>query len=511
MIIAWINHGRTNTASHDSTRRWFEDHVGGGSMFSASPVLALQPPADPAGTPVQTHTRDSFARLINDHLALNPDLASLAWCQHSGQLPARVTHAPDARFVIFLTEPYLRTNARGGTYGDFRGKLIMDAADPMTPHFYDCAHCAKVEGNRIVAATPTIDGLQPSMLVYSVLPGYTDLSQYLPPAPEVIGDAPMPGGVTIKDVLLENLPASSCGRCGKVAHNSRTCEKPPKAHDRIGIEIEGRWLDLRAAKATAARLGMTGCGDGSVNCSNTSDAQPWEFQTVPSTVAKALQQLVEVYPDESDQSCGMHVHMSFENLMDVSLLCTPAFFTYFKTRWTAWGDKMNIYGKANNRGEFWKRLNGDNDYCRVNANTPNGNITRMDRYHQLNFSAWSEHKTIECRLLPMFRKSSLAVSAVKELVDIVEDFLADPEACGLVTPSEDVSLPVPALTPTTKEYFFGDNDGALLTSELTLDMPDVSTLAPAAGTIRTFRGTVLAGATLASILQANGISVREAA
>lgn len=512
-IFAWLNrNGRANSASHDTTRTLFSDHVGQ-SPYNAAPMLRLRA-VEPGAPGEILYTRDSFAAACAAHWTANPNLALSTWCAHTGGLPTRVMYDPDARYVIILTEPFLRQEVGGRPYGDFRNKLVM--ADDGGPKYFDCAHCATVEMARLAADIGTLAGLQCTGSVYTVLPGYTDLSNYLPPPPEVVGEPYMPGSSTNKDVADADIPATSCGNCGRVSHNARTCTKPPKAHDRIGIEIEGRWLDLAAARSQASRLGLTGCGDGSVNHSSHSSASPYEFQTVPGTVSKAIEQLVAMYPDEADRSCGMHVHVSFESLMDVTLLCTPAFFSYFKARWTAWGDKMNIWGKGENgedpRGEFWKRLEGDNDYCQVNHNTPNGNITRMDRYHQLNFSAWSEHKTIECRLLPMFRKASLAVAAVKELVDIFEDFLANTEAHGLVSPAEDVTLPVPALTPVVKEYTVEDELlAAFVPATLNLDMADVSTLAPTAGTIRTFRGTVLAGATLSSILANNGISIREAA
>lgn len=510
MLFAWISY-RPNVATNETTRALFESQFGEG-MFSGAPIFSLRPLAGVEVSDV-TYTRDTLSAALTSHQNRHPDLNATAWCEHSGQLPPRIQHDPDTKYIVVYNQPYIAT-ARGNNraYGDYRARAIMNAADTDL-EFYSCAHCARVACEALRSDNPPVDGLTFSGQVYSVLPGYTLLDQYQPPAPEVNGDPAVPNGDTStnKDVPLDSLPASSCGHCGRPAHNARTCDKPKKAHDRIGIEIEGRWLDLRAMRNKADGLGMTGCGDGSVSGSNNTDAEPYEFQTHPGTVAKALHQLIAMYPDESDKSCGMHVHVSFESHMDVTLLCTPAFFAYFKRRWIAWGDKMNIYGKVDNRGEFWKRLNGLNDYCRENREAPRGSITRMNRYHQLNFSAWSEHKTVECRLLPMFRKASLAVSAVKELVDIFEDFLADPEGCGLVIPSEDISLPIPQLTPYVTEYHIDESDLSHLKSELSMDLGEVASLAPAAGTIRTFRGSVLAGATLQSILAANGITVREAA
>lgn len=295
------------------------------------------------------------------------------------------------------------------------------------------------------------------------------------PAGEIIGQPDNLEYETIK--VTEWATASACSNCGRLGHRQPACTNPRKAHDRVGIEIEGFWYDRREAQRRASGLGMSGYHDGS--CQEPSDdVAGWEFQTVPGSLGQALNQLHSLYPDKTNNSCGMHVHVSWSDPTDVTLFATQAFFDYFKARWTAWGTANQITpGSA-----FWRRLNGDNNFCQINRDMSDREITRMDRYHQLNFSSWGEHKTIECRLLPMFYNESLAISAVQELVSIYEDFAANANTL-LTMPAADCRVDKPprmlSKAKTTIEGAKKAQDKSVFTIEMTAIKP------PAEGMVRT--------------------------
>lgn len=279
--------------------------------------------------------------------------------------------------------------------------------------------------------------------------------------------------------ITEWATASACSNCGRLGHRQPACTNPKKAHDRVGIEIEGFWYDRREAQRRASGLGMLGYHDGS--CREPSDdVAGWEFQTVPGSLGQALNQLHALYPDKTNNSCGMHVHVSWSDPTDVTLFATQAFFDYFKTRWTAWGTANRIADGTS----FWRRLSGNNNFCRVNSShdISDREITRMDRYHQLNFSSWGEHKTIECRLLPMFYNESLAISAVQELVSIYEDFIANVNTL-MTMPAADCRVDKPprmlSKAKTTIEGAKKVQDKSVFTIEMTAIKP------PAEGMVRT--------------------------
>lgn len=234
---------------------------------------------------------------------------------------------------------------------------------------------------------------------------------------------------TVKD----NLPPTrrTCSRCGRLGHraDSERCPRTDKAHNLVGVEVEGWWRNLGAVQTVAEGRGMGGTADGSLEPDRTrgDDAtQAWEFRTAPGSVGEAISQVIAVYPDKYHRSAGMHIHVSFPHVHDVTALTSAEFYRYFVGRWEAWGAKHGV----NQDSEFWKRLRGDNQYCARNDRSESDlHYQRVDplntsRYKHLNFTSWRVHKTVECRLLPLFCDLRLAVLAIEECVSIYEDYLA---------------------------------------------------------------------------------------
>lgn len=234
----------------------------------------------------------------------------------------------------------------------------------------------------------------------------------------------------------------------------------------IGIEIEGYYRDLPAAQRLAESVtGERGTSDGSLasratcrgedadggeescdcddeDCSSCHPTCPgratcrvcgteaWEFRTHPGTLGEQLRQLHSLYPDAVSYSCGMHVHASFLDPSDVTMLAGDPFLDTFYRGMRAWGERAEIArGTA-----FWKRLENENRYCRPHRaadlwgdDVARANDTR-DRYAAVNFQAYHEQrKTVEFRLLPMFQMEQVARSAIAAIVDIVESYLAAQE------------------------------------------------------------------------------------
>lgn len=125
---------------------------------------------------------------------------------------------------------------------------------------------------------------------------------------------------------------------------------------------------------------------------------------------------------ETNKSCGLHKHFSFKSKGDYSKLMTQDFYTYFLERISSWAKSHNV------KGEFWKRLNGDNTFCHRGLNARNQLMMTTHyesaRYYHLNFGYNVDNRqTMEVRLLPAFKMSSLRKSALLELDSIIEDYL----------------------------------------------------------------------------------------
>lgn len=218
----------------------------------------------------------------------------------------------------------------------------------------------------------------------------------------------------------------TCGRCGRLGHRAPGCQRRPKAYDRLGIEVEGWWLHERwsAIRAAVNNAGGSVVRDGSLISDSSGETSPWEARSAPGALGQILALLHEVYPDKADPSAGMHIHMSFEDPLDASLLCSEQFVTYALARWSAWGTREEI----NAGSQFWERLGGSNRYTRRHQpgelESRGAFTANQDRYRWLNFASWERHSTVELRLLPLFQHERLAHSAVTEWVDIVESYLA---------------------------------------------------------------------------------------
>lgn len=337
---------------------------------------------------------------IRQYFNMHPDMSDPAfWC--SNNLECQMPYKWAGNYVA----------AVGAICGSTRGLRVV------SDQRYNCYHCA-LQASRLAVTT-----LRPFPNPQLFCEGAEIYEEYMPYT-EVIGDA-FETSATIKDVT-GTIP-NSCGNCGRIGHTSTTCAYQPKVYDKVGIEIEGRFIDRRRViRRMTDAGGPEGYSDSSVHSSpdDNSSAEPWEFQTIPGSLRKACQQLVDFYPDETDASCGMHVHVSFD-AVEITMLNSPAFFAYFKRRWEEWGARMCLARES----QFFRRLRGSNRFC-LPAGDREYRISSMDRYSQLNFSSFGEHGTVECRMLPMFKRSSLGVAAVQELLDIYETYLHDMGAHG---------------------------------------------------------------------------------
>ena len=218
----------------------------------------------------------------------------------------------------------------------------------------------------------------------------------------------------------------------------------------LGVELEGGYV--RDQKALALRYpGARAKGDGSVDVEY-DDLRPG-FQCPPGrnedyfaggreTTTPAVEDLPtllamveDLYPDAVNKSCGMHVHCSFSDDRYYRRLASTKFHAYFLGRWEAWGHANESRMLKDDSHSFWRRWRGENTYCKRNASAEKdyvGNVWRAthgggDRYCQLNYCK-SKFNTLECRMLPMFRDISLALDAIRELVDIYESWLAKPSS-----------------------------------------------------------------------------------
>ena len=82
---------------------------------------------------------------------------------------------------------------------------------------------------------------------------------------------------------------------------------------RVGVELEGAWRVVPAGTHLEA--------DGSVFRGNRPpDCQAGELPIGPMQPAAMPKFMKKYYPHKVDATCGMHIHMSFENLLHYAWL-----------------------------------------------------------------------------------------------------------------------------------------------------------------------------------------------
>lgn len=186
----------------------------------------------------------------------------------------------------------------------------------------------------------------------------------------------------------------------------------------VGVELEGGWKIAPPSKVHS---------DISVHVEDQVGDVPYqaagEVSSEPMNLEKLSEWVYKNYPDYMNSSCGLHVHVSLKSNTDYIKLMSRDFQSYFLKKMEEWGKKTGL----SDRHLFWARLLGYNNFCRK-QHRPDEQILlaqkqdRDERYTQINY-CYKMHKTIECRLFPMFKYSRVAMSAILAFIDCVESYL----------------------------------------------------------------------------------------
>jgi len=148
--------------------------------------------------------------------------------------------------------------------------------------------------------------------------------------------------------------------------------------------------------------------------------------------------LKDAYPAAMNQTCGMHLHISFTTKGFYYRAVSQSYFAAVYQHFLVWGTEHNI-----KHTEFWKRLNGENSFCRKEYR-PDRQVWSKGkgeaRYCGINY-CYSRYKTIEIRLLPMFKDWNLAALAINDFIAFTNKFLASSK---LQTIHEEINEQIPA-------------------------------------------------------------------
>lgn len=187
----------------------------------------------------------------------------------------------------------------------------------------------------------------------------------------------------------------------------------------VGVELEGGWSKVPPAISEWRYLGE----DGSINHINEDKFHIGELRSRPMSPSLISKWIRANLPQESNDSCGLHVHMSMSD-NHYSALMREDFHKSLVSFFTKWGKEMRVPKDH----PFWDRLEGGNDYCMKEFSDPDLQAEVNDhddcRYYQINFCR-KLHGTVEFRFLPMWsiNDARFACSAVTELIELVRSYI----------------------------------------------------------------------------------------
>jgi hypothetical protein len=198
---------------------------------------------------------------------------------------------------------------------------------------------------------------------------------------------------------------------------------------KAGVEVEGGWIGVPAGERMVV--------DASVFRPATKEdeliAEKLKLSTIGELTSPALCPasvkgwLKRCYPDMSNQTCGLHVHMSFKNLRDYVRLMVPEYQLTIVAYLKKWA---NEEGLADNN-PIWDRLSGKSEYCSLNffptqqirdRRKDYDHFREGNRYTAIAYR-WGTHRTVECRVLPMMQDAAQAWRAIERVFDITNAFL----------------------------------------------------------------------------------------
>lgn len=184
-----------------------------------------------------------------------------------------------------------------------------------------------------------------------------------------------------------------------------------------GVEMEGGWDERMPSIDSRFEMGSDGSIDEGLA------EYIGELRTKPLKPQALLAAVPVFYPEHVNSTCGLHLHMSFRSAASYAALCDDEFWPGLKAELKEWGTR---YGVKN--ANFWSRLDGGNTYCNNDTDAVARSRMTVDtrrassRYAPVNY-CWSMHKTVEVRVLPMFKQSETAVAALATVMNFTEKWV----------------------------------------------------------------------------------------
>jgi hypothetical protein len=212
----------------------------------------------------------------------------------------------------------------------------------------------------------------------------------------------------------------------------RWMEKAKNRIKAIGIEVEGGWDSPTAAKAimrdgsvvfpqvNTNRYGEPVAGSGYPRYIG-------EIASPILTVGEGPEWMKKWYPKYVNETCGLHVHMSFSTMRYYHLLLCPQYTDAMFDQLAKWA----LDEELPKSHPMWTRLSGTHKHCvktfrgdeqvkqtrKIWMNTPGA-----CRYTAINYPQ-RQHATVECRLLAMMDTHQQGWRGIQRVLATTNAFL----------------------------------------------------------------------------------------
>lgn len=192
----------------------------------------------------------------------------------------------------------------------------------------------------------------------------------------------------------------------------------------IGIEVEGVWK--------VAPKGSRIVHDGSVKgfpALGLPEENFGEIASPPILPIQATSWILKNYPNFLNETCGLHMHMSFKEARNYMRLMVEDYQDTVLHYLEKWGKEEKIPDNHH----FWSRLRGESEYCQkkfwpdkqvIQQRKDYDRTREGHRYTMINYCHGLRGMgTVEIRVLPMFDTPQQSARAIRLLVDVTNGSL----------------------------------------------------------------------------------------
>lgn len=192
---------------------------------------------------------------------------------------------------------------------------------------------------------------------------------------------------------------------------------------RVGVELEGGWVKLPPNVGALEHDGSVfKCPVKGVQIPPIAGMPVGELASEPIEPIRVADWMRKNYPTHVDATCGLHVHMSFKSALYYAWLMDADF-------QTTMGWYLEEFGREERLSPvhpLWPRVRGESKHCKflfwadmqTQRRQKNHNMeAEGNRYTAINY-CFGLHKTLECRLLPMFTDVNQAIRAVHRVMEV---------------------------------------------------------------------------------------------